>query len=304
MEAKLRAYTKPSSDHEQERQARAERIVKQGVGKWLDSRSDLYSSDVRYVVKGSYANNTNVRQDSDVDIAVVRTDCFYYDDGELLYADRLKASGSSFPLVGIAYRDSLGVDLKRQFSVNCDDTGKTAIELFENSGRVSADVVPSFSFRKYYYDELMDIRFHEGHKVYRTDGTTVVNYPEQQLTNGRKKNANTGTRYKQLVRIFKRAENDLVEAGLIDPLPSYFMECLMYRVPDSRFGSASDTRLTDDLSSAVAYIWSNTGEGGGAASWLEPNDIKPIFGAEHSWTMAQANSLALNVFSHFNLGSN
>lgn len=304
LEDKLRLYTKPSSDYEQDRQDRAERMVRQSVASWLANRSDLSSADIRYVVKGSYANNTNVRQDCDVDIAVLRTDFHYFDASDLRLEDRHSGSGVDYPLEGIAFRNNLATSLKSQFGANCDTTGKTAIELLENSGRVSADVVPSFMYRKYYYDALGSISYHEGQKVFRTDGTSIVNYPDQQLLNGRTKNVETSTRYKQLVRIFKRAENDLVAAGIIEALPSYFMECLMYRVPNGLMGSTSSTPLTDDLTRAIVHIWGETRPGYAGQHWLEPNEIKPLFGGGQPWTMADANKLALQVFSLFDLGEN
>jgi len=304
LEDKLRLYTKPSSDYEQDRQDRAERMVRQGVAIWLDGRNDLASYDIRYVVKGSYANNTNVRQDSDVDIAVLRTDFHYFDASDVRPEDRHTGSGVDYPLEGIAFRNSLAASLKSQFGASSDTTGKTAIELLENSGRVSADVVPAFLFRKYYYDALGSISYHEGHKVFRTDGTSLINYPDQQLLNGRTKNVKTGTRYKQLVRIFKRAENDLVVADTIKALPSYFMECLMYRVPNYLMGSTSSTPLTDDLTRAVVHIWGETRPGYAGQHWLEPNEIKPLFGGGQPWTMADANTLAAHVFGLFDLGEN
>lgn len=304
LEDKLRIYTKPSSDYEQDRQDRAERMVKQSVANWLDGRDDLTSSNIRYVVKGSYANNTNVRQDSDVDIAVLRTDFHYFDVSDLSLNDRHAGSGVDYPLEGIAFRSSLATSLKAQFGYNCDTTGKTAIELLENSGRVSTDVVPAFLFRKYYYDALWNISYHEGHKVFRTDGTSLINYPDQQLLNGRTKNVETKMRYKQLVRIFKRAENDLVAAGTIKALPSYFMECLMYRVPNYMMKSTSSTPLTDDLTRAVVHIWGETRPGYAGQHWLEPNEIKPLFDGGQPWTMADANTLAAHVFSLFDLGKN
>lgn len=304
LEDKLRLYTKPSSDYEQQRQDSAERMVRRSVGKWLAGRYDLSSSDIRYVVKGSYANNTNVRQDSDVDIAVLRTDFHYFDTSDLYEYDRHSGNGVTYPLEGIAFRNSLASSLYAQFGQNCDTSGKTAIELLETSSRVSADVVPAFMFRKYYYDALGNISYHEGHKVYRTDGTTLVNYPDQQLLNGRTKNVATGQRYKQLVRIFKRAENDLVAAGTISPLPSYFMECLMYQVPNSLMGSTSTTPLTDDLTRAVVHIWGDTRPGHAGQDWLEPNEIKPLFGGGQPWTMEDANTLAIQVFGLFGLGDN
>ncbi|MBF4996656.1 nucleotidyltransferase [Nocardia sp. BSTN01] len=303
LEDKLGRYCQPSSDHEQAKQDRAERMVRNAVEIWKVDHEDVRIS---YVPKGSYANNTNVRQDSDVDIAVVRTDFYYFDTSELRESDKQTGSGQTFPLEGVAFRNSLAQSLKVRFGSDCDTTGSTAIELIENSGRVSADIVPSFDFRKYYYDVHGRIAYHSGQKVFKTDGTSVVNYPLQQLENGRAKNNATSRRYKKLVRILKRAENDLVAAGRIKELPSYFMECLMYRVPNDHFNHLSDTPLTDDLTSATAYIWSATQEGGDALGWLEPNEIKPLFGSGQKWTMAEANTLMLEVWRLFDLkaGSN
>lgn len=164
LEDKLNRYRQPSSDHEQDKQERAERMVKQAVGRWAE---DFDGIRIKYVPKGSYTNNTNVRQDSDVDIAVVRTDFHYFDSSELNAADKKTGSGHTYPLEGIQFRNSLAQFLKSKFGADCDTTGSTAIELCENSSRVSADVVPSFMYRKYYYDALGEISYHEGQKVLR-----------------------------------------------------------------------------------------------------------------------------------------
>jgi len=299
LEDKLNQYRRPSSDAEQDKQERAERMVRQAVNKWAEDFDDI---EFKYVPKGSYTNNTNVRQDSDVDIAVVRTDFYYFDSSDLGQDDQLSGSGVTYTLEGILLRNSLAQNLKSRFGADCDTTGSTAIELRENSGRVKADIVPAFMFRKYYYDALGNVSYHEGQKVFKTDGSSVVNYPDQQLLNGRTKNVATNSRYKQLVRILKRAENDLVELKKIEPLASYFMECLMYRVPNSCFNHGGDTPLSDDLLSAWAYIWKMTEEGGNAQHWLEPNEIKPLFGNGQKWTMAEAHNLMDEVWSLFDLG--
>jgi hypothetical protein len=300
LEDKLNRYRQPSSENEQAKQERAERMVRQAVDKWSQDYANI---SIKHVPKGSYTNNTNVRQDSDVDIAVVRTDYHYFDVSALRPEDRHSGSGTSYPLEGLQFRNSLAQSLKSRFGANCDTTGSTAIELKENDGRVSADIVPSFEFRKYYYDAVGNISFHVGQKVYKTDGTTVFNYPDQQLINGRTKNLATGKRYKQLVRILKRAENDLVDAGKIEPLPSYFMECLMYRVPNAHFNHTGTTPLTDDLTAAIRFIWNATKEDGAAQNWLEPNEIKSLFGGSQKWTMADAHDLTLKVWQLFGLGS-
>ncbi len=56
---------------------RAHRMVKAAI----DSHPafDGYRDSIRIYVKGSYANLTNVRADSDVDVVVENHDLFYYD---------------------------------------------------------------------------------------------------------------------------------------------------------------------------------------------------------------------------------
>ncbi|WP_067899904.1 hypothetical protein [Nocardia vaccinii] len=299
LEEKLKRYCEPSSQNEQDMQDRAERMVRRAVGSWASYWGE---TNLKYVPKGSYANNTNVRQDSDVDIAVVRTAFWYIDDSALMPADKVMRSHRDYPFEGIEFRNDLAVFLKSEWGDGCDTTGTTAIELVENTGRVKADIVPSFKFCKYDYDADGRVVQHCGQKVFRTDGTSVVNYPDQQLENGRAKNVATGGRYKKLVRILKRAENELVKSGHLEALPSYFMECLMYRVPNDYFGHTGDSGLTDDLTAAIAYIWSATNPGAPAQGWKEPNEIKPLFGLGQKWAMDDAHNLMLHVFGLFDLG--
>src|SRR5690606_36441063 len=103
LEEKLGRYCLPSSDNEQDKQERAERMVRSAVDAWADNQDDIRIS---YVAKGSYANDTNVRQDSDVDIAVVRTDCYYSDTSGMSSSDVSASGGGKVPpLTGIAFRN-------------------------------------------------------------------------------------------------------------------------------------------------------------------------------------------------------
>jgi hypothetical protein len=301
LEDKLNHYKEPSSPTEKNKQEHAERMVRDGVEAW----KGFEDVPLRYLPKGSYKNNTNVKADSDVDIAVIRERLYYYNI-ELLKPEDAATIGagpsSSLSLQDTALRVELEKALCKNFGSACDTTGKTAISVSENSGRVSADVVPSFPFRLYYYDSLSQVTFAEGTKTFRKDGSQIENYPEQQHINGVAKNNATSRRYKFLVRILKRLENDLVTAGQVNELPSYFMECLVYRVPNRYFGSTSATPLTADLKAVLAYIFDATNDGT-AASWYEPNEIKRLFGAGQPWTMQDARNLTLKVWAHLGLGS-
>lgn len=301
LEDKLNRYKEPSSPTEKEKQDRAERMVRDGVKAW----AGFDDISLRYLPKGSYKNNTNVKADSDVDIAVIREGLYYYNTDLLKPEDAVSIGTgppSSLSLKGTALRLELERALCDKFGSACDTSGKTAITVSENSGRVSADVVPSFPYRLYYYDSRGQVTFVEGTKTFRKDGSQIVNYPEQQYGNGVAKNNATSRRYKFLVRILKRLENDLATADKLSELPSYFMECLVYRVPNRHFGSTSANPLTDDLRAVLAYIFDAT-DNGSAASWYEPNEIKTLFGAGQPWTMQDAHNLILQAWAHLGLGS-
>lgn len=297
LEDKLNNYKKPSSDTEKDKQDRAERMVRDAVSGW----EGFKNIGLLYLPKGSYANNTNVRVDSDVDIAVIHDGFYYYDDSNLDERHKIHGSVTIEHFPGTTFRSELELALVDAFGTSdCDTSGNTAITISGNSGRVNTDVVPSFMFRKYYYDEFGNITFHLGTKTYRKDGSTVINYPEQQHSNGIAKNNRTNKRYKYMVRILKRVENDLVVAGLIDVLPSYFMECLVYRVSDMCFGHTGNTPLTDDLREVLAYI-NNAAENGNAALWLEPNEIKPLFDNGQPWSVEDAKNLTVKAWNYLGL---
>jgi hypothetical protein len=163
---------------------------------------------------------------------------------------------------------------------------------------VGIDVVPSFAFRQYYRDWWWGTRYHEGTKTRRVDGSWVVNFPEQQLENGRSKNQSTNGRYKHQVRILKRIENELVKISKIGELPSYFMECLVYNVPDGKIRPLfSSTPLTTGLKAVLEHIYN-----GADPSWREPNGIKGLFDNGQPWTLEDARQLALVAWNHYGFG--
>ncbi|KAA3644502.1 MAG: hypothetical protein DWQ07_13855, partial [Chloroflexi bacterium] len=69
----------------------------------------------------------------------------------------------------------------------------------------------------------------------------IVNYPNSHYVFGVDKNGEDKTNgaYKPIVRIFKNAKQSLVDHGTIAKslAPSYFIECLLYNVPNNLFSS-------------------------------------------------------------------
>ena len=166
LEDQLTGWTKPSSDTEKEKQDRTERMIRQAI----DEHSPFDNCSLNVFAKGSYANNTNVRTDSDVDIAVECTDALYSDEAE----EGLKPAGSRYEGVWTPpkLRTELVAAMKAKFAGQVDDSGSTAIQINSNSARVDADVVPCFSYRYYMRSEYRD-----GTKIFKKQAGHIVNYP-------------------------------------------------------------------------------------------------------------------------------
>lgn len=271
------------------------------VRKALAASNALRKVEFVLLPKGSYPNSTNVRIDSDVDIAVIQRRFFFSEqDGERSGLHAQFGYGSNFRYTDEEFRDEVEKALLARFSQDCDCTGKTAITVRESSARVSADVVPSFFFRRYEFSGVFK-RYDRGLTTLRSDGRWIVNYPEQQLGNGRGKNFGTFGQYKRLVRILKHIENDLVDDGEMSKLASYFVECLVYNVPSSEFASFRWNPLTHNLRYALDHIRRATSPGGGAEQWMEANGIKPLFADGQPWKPSDASRLAALALQRFGL---
>ena len=71
-EERLQSWTAPLSDTEKQR---AENAIKR-IRAAIDGSEELKRKDIEIFTQGSYANNTNVRSESDVDICVMLKDVF------------------------------------------------------------------------------------------------------------------------------------------------------------------------------------------------------------------------------------
>ncbi|RAG81979.1 nucleotidyltransferase [Streptacidiphilus pinicola] len=294
--ALLRRAVAPPSDAETERLERAERMIRSAVR----GHTAFAGLDLSVEAKGSYANNTNVRYDSDVDIKVQLND-------RVVHAYHPKLSHWSWrlnnhyrgPWTATRLRQELGAALNTAFGA-IDATRNVAFYIPEVAGsRPSADVVPCFAYRQ--YRDANASQWDEGSIVHTRDGGNIVNWPAQQLVNGRDKNKRTNRRYKFAVRALKYVENDLARRGVINELPSYFMECLIYNVPDAvLMGDSLDASFRGaiaHLRGEVHMIWGNW------RGMLEPNEMKKVFQDGQKWKIRDARQLLDAAWHHLNYGS-
>ena len=282
-EEQLVSWTAPSSSSEQEKQERTERMIRAAIDE--HTGFDGYRGSFSVYAKGSYANNTNVKFDSDVDIVIECSDAIYYRNQS---SENPGYSGGT-PYSGIwtpeYLRSEVASALRSKFPGSVAE-GSTAFEVDATSSRVNADVVPSFSFKLYYSDGT----FAQGTKVIKKDGTSVENYPQHQLDRGRAKNNRTNYYYKKTVRILKRLENVLVEQGLTEPIPSYVLECLIYNCAEEHFAR---TTWRSVMRGCLAEIFNYTMKAEPVEDrWLEANGIKFLFYHKQKWTRTQIHAFA------------
>src|SRR5262249_46663472 len=157
-EEKLSGWTEPSSSTERDKLERTERMIREAV--WLYKPFDACSINV--FAKGSYANNTNVRADRDVDIAVECADRFYWEAAIAgSRSENPPYTGSWTPQ---KFREELGAALESQFPGQVSGSGSSAFHVNSGAAGVDAHVVPCFSYRFYFSKG----GFRRGTKIFTT----------------------------------------------------------------------------------------------------------------------------------------
>ena len=271
LEAKLAGWTGPSSDTERDKQARTERMVREAVKAY----SAFQGFNFRVYAKGSYPNNTNVRTDSDVDIAVQCREAIYRGG-----TPEVTLPSYTGPWTPSVLRSEVEKALRVKFPGQVDVSGTVAIRVATSSARVNADVVPCFTYK--YYFGLDNCR--EGTAIFKKDGSRIENYPQQHLELGRSTNLDTSHQFKKAVRILKRVGNAMAADQIHKEVPSFFIECLVYNCPDRLFSLPT---WTDRINRMLFRIWDSTQgdiEPEDNARWLEVNKCKYLFAPGQAWT--------------------
>ncbi|MCH9808456.1 MAG: nucleotidyltransferase [Alphaproteobacteria bacterium] len=289
-EQQLSRWAQPPSQTEINRCQNAESMIRKAV----NASDALSKRTIRVFAQGSYANRTNVRQDSDVDVAVLCSDTFFYDlPAEATVAD-FGIQPETYPYH--QFRQELHGALVDYFGGSAVSPGNKAFDIKANSYRVEADVAPFFELLHYQgvgQSPLKGVELRPANKSFER----IRNWPEQHYDNGVAKNAATGRRYKALVRILKRLAYEMANAGVPEarPIPGFLCECLIWNVPNELFG-ASEYR--DDLKSALFFLFKKTETIDKCVDWGEVSEHKYLFGHHQKWTQQQANDFILAAYRY------
>jgi hypothetical protein len=222
----------------------------------LEARDTPYADkSFECFLQGSYGNDTNVYTESDVDIVMKIDSIFYRDISRLSQAEQAAYRGShsdvSYELSD--FKRDVTNALRKRFGADAQSGGK-AIWIKPNGGRRNADVLPAAEFRRYYrFTNVSNQNYAEGICFFLADGTQVENFPKQHSENCTAKHQRTNHWFKPTVRIFKNMRNRMIEDGLIEDgiAPSYFIEGLLYNVPDEKFGNTYEDIFVECFNWAV-----------------------------------------------------
>lgn len=240
--------------------------------------------DFEVFLQGSYKNDTNIYGESDVDVVVQLNQTFERDLSGLpsgqVAAYKTTYSSANYHLP--QFRSEVLQTLRNRFGPSISEGGKS-IKLSRESGRLPADIVVCTQYRKYTrFVSIDDQSYVEGIVFYAQGGRRVISFPNPHYKNGLAKNSRTNGLFKPSVRMFKNARNSLVSNGAIrgDTAPSYFLECLIYNVPDGKFGGSFRETYCNIVN------WLNASD---LTALVCQNGQLPLFGDAHEqWSVQRA----------------
>ena len=238
----------------------------------LKMQSQSKTEQITIFIQGSYANNTNIRGDSDVDIAVVRENVFFP-----IFRSNQTNANYGFVNAGETpkqFKDTVQKCLLKKFGYSVQRKNKS-IKVHGNSYRKDADVVPCNRQRDYRGEFLNNSEnFIGGIVIFSDEGEKIVNYPEQHIKNGRAKNVETNYFYKKIVRIAKNIKSLMSEQGLCiaNEVSSFALESLLWNIPSEVY-LLDNASLINRFRLCLAYLKKHSSE---IEKFKEANGIKNL----------------------------
>ena len=287
-EETLNNWRKPPSDTEETKLSNIERMVRDCI----NEDPILKGIRIKTFGQGSYANDTNVRLNSDVDLNVKYTDGFYFG---LPHGMTRSDFGLNSPSQYFAqdFKNDVHRALVKKFGNDVKRKNK-CIAIEGNTYRVGADVVPTWKYRRY----SKNGSYVEGVHFFADNGQEVTNFPIQHIENGKLKNSLTQRRFKRLTRIYKRIRAKMIEdrESINGNITSFLLECLVWNVPDYIFND-HDT-WTERLRDSIVFLHSHTKEDKDCKEWGEVSDLLYLFHSGRKWSREDVNTYLLQLWRY------
>lgn len=228
LENKLKKWSAPLSVSEDNICATSIRVITEAI----NASNELKNRDIRIIKQGSYANNTNVRNNSDVDIAIICRQTFFYKIPPLKTKDDYGIQDSTYSYD--QFKMEVFNVLARRFNISEIKYGNKSLKISHfkyGDIIINADVVPFFEYKEY---DIRGIK-QTGVSLYY-NGSLIVNYPEQHISNSKNKNNDTNYFYKKMVRCFKALKYDMEESGFdVHNIKSFVLESILFNLSNDYF---------------------------------------------------------------------
>ncbi len=204
-------------------------------------------------LQGSYANSTNIRVDSDIDVVVQLNSTFSpgihrLNDFQKSLFELAYPTNATYNWPELR-RDVISA-LVEYFGISKIKTdGNKSLKLIGDTNVSNADIVPCLQYRNYNsFDLANKDDYVEGMRFWTMrENTQIINYPKIHKTKGEDKNAQhrTNEMYKDIVRVVKNIRRRLIDELGFDnkKAPSYFIESAIYNAPDTHFNRDHQTSL-------------------------------------------------------------
>lgn len=279
---------------EQEKCENAERAVRKAIA----ASDALARRNVDVFAQGSYANRTNVRQDSDVDVCVRLNEPFFSDLPSGVTKKDVGLVDSDYTYA--QFKNDVEGALRSYFGSAAVTRGKKAFDVHANTYRVDADVVPTLVHRRYVRSDDGTFYYHVGTELRPDNGGSIINWPKQNYDNGVVKNNDTQRRFKRVVRILKRLRNEMADARIAAAVaaPSFLIECLVWNVPNDYL---TQNTYRSTVRSALAHLFNSTLDDNSCNEWGEVNELKYLFRGGQPWTRQSAHDFVSAAWEYVGL---
>lgn len=189
-----------------------------------------------------------------MDVVIRLDSIFTYDINPLTQPekDAFKAKHPDAIYTHKKFREDVLEVLYKRFGEDVEP-GTKAVMIKPLHNRRKTDVLIAIKHKKYSrFIAVGNEEFITGISFHKIDGTRVVNYPTQHRDRLITKNQDTGEYFKHIVRIFKNARQKLIQQEVIEAgiAPSYYIEGLLYNVPNEKFG----TSYVDSMVNSINWL--------------------------------------------------
>lgn len=291
-EANFDAWRKPASDHEEAKLESARKLVKNA----LDSSPALAKINYDLFGQGSYANDTNVRLNSDIDLNVM-----YRDEAFFSLPAGKEAKDYNIELSNILtfgnYKNIVEQALVKAFGQNFVKRENKCIRVLATDTRVECDVVPTFQYQR--YEENGTIV--NGVRLISDEGDIIDGFPKQHSINAIEKNRVTGRSFKRATRIFKRLRYKMKEDKIVIPetITSFLIESLMWNVPDKIY--TESTTWSSIVRESIIHLYNQTKAEESCKEWGEVSELIYLFHPGRKWKVEEVNEFLVTLWNYLEL---